>query len=182
MTLKLHPVETLSSGDGQVSLCSKNVIAGCWFQVMEGHLLLWSATSAEREHLVPFQLCAKVAYSKRSLGFLFMVEKSAGDTKATRRVLEAMHELLDKRFSINNYTASVCSVTPMFCMRRSRKGTQVKVTLSVAEIHGAEVENSEELLEKLGPIWTRAQKDRQADQNRSVSMQMLEDWKIKWRD
>lgn len=56
------------------------------------------------------------------------------------------------------------------------------MTLSVAEIHGAEVENSEELLEKLGPIWTRAQKDRQADQNRSVSMQMLEDWKIKWRD
>lgn len=38
MTLKLHPVdETLQSGDGQVSLCSKNAIAGCWFQVMEGH-------------------------------------------------------------------------------------------------------------------------------------------------
>lgn len=45
----------------------------------------------------------------------------------------------------------------MFCMRASRKGTQVKVTLTVAEVRGTEVdeghvENSEELLEKIGPI------------------------------
>lgn len=83
--------------------------------------------------------------------------RSAGDTKATRTVLESTHELLDKRFSINSYAASVYSVIPMFCMRASRKGTQVKVTLSVAEVRGTEVdeghvENSEELLEKIGPI------------------------------
>lgn len=45
----------------------------------------------------------------------------------------------------------------MFSMRESRKGTQVKVTLAVAEMCGAEVdeghlEDSQGLLEKLGPI------------------------------
>lgn len=71
-----HPVdETLLSGDGQGSFCSENSIVWCWFQVKQRHLLLWSVTRARREPLVTFQPHAKVAYSKRSLGCLLMVEK-----------------------------------------------------------------------------------------------------------
>lgn len=101
-------------------------------------------------------------------------------------MLEAARELLDIRLRIKSCAASVCSVFPMSCMRASREGTQVKMTLPVpgvheAELDGGHLENSEGLLEKLGLIYTGAQKDRQADQNGSVSMQMLEDWNIKWR-
>lgn len=72
-------------------------------------------------------------------------------------MLEATPELLDKRLNIKSCAASVYSVIPMFCMRTSRKGTQVKVTLSLAEVPRAEVgeghvHNSEGLLEKLGPV------------------------------
>lgn len=63
--------ETLLSGDGQISFCSKNSIAWCWLQVMEGHLLLWGVTSAG---LVTFQPHAQVAYSKSSRGCLLFVK------------------------------------------------------------------------------------------------------------
>lgn len=62
------------------------------------------------------------------------------------------------RFLVLKYQ-ELCSISviPKFCRRASRKGTQVKVTLSVAEEHGAEVdkghlEYSERLLGKVGPV------------------------------